>query len=178
MDGSEISKATEALKLSRPCRVCGQPFTPRRWDALYCTDTCKSRAHRGGDLTYIDRLTTEQEVHQARRLHEHIAALIKMVQAYTDAERERRLERSFTEDMGREWRDTFPGNMPAAMAAGLLTKVIWRWRDEVAKAFNDLPKADRGNHTAIVAALVKALPHIHPDVIEGIFRKDLKGRGT
>jgi hypothetical protein len=175
MDGSEISKAIEALKRSRPCRVCGQPFTPRRWDALYCTDTCKSRAHRGANLAYIDRLP-EAARKEARARHAHIVALIEMVQAYTDAEQERRLERSFTEDIGREWRDTFPENMPAAMAANLLTKVIWRWRDEVAKALDDLPKRDRGDHTATVAALVKALPHIHPDVIDGILRKLLQQR--
>jgi hypothetical protein len=36
-----------------PCRVCGEEFTPARWDAVTCTDTCRQRLHRGGDLAYL-----------------------------------------------------------------------------------------------------------------------------
>jgi hypothetical protein len=173
MDGLEIAKAIEALKRSRPCRVCGIRFAPARWDALYCTDTCKSRAHRGADLAYLNDLP-EVARSEARQRHDRIAAQIERLKAASSAIQKRRLEQAFNEDISKDWRDMFPSNMPAPMASMLLKKVILKWRAEVAKAFDELPPADRGGgRERTVAALSKALPHIHPDVIDGILRKDL-----
>jgi hypothetical protein len=32
----------------RPCAVCGELFTPKRADALYCSPACKQKAYRRG----------------------------------------------------------------------------------------------------------------------------------
>jgi hypothetical protein len=53
----------------------------------------------------------------------------------------------------------------------VLEKIFQAWRIEVVKAFDDLPKADRGNHTTIVTALSKALPHIPPEAIAQIMKE-------
>lgn len=37
----------------RPCRVCGETFRPSRYDQETCTDRCRQRRHRGGDLAYL-----------------------------------------------------------------------------------------------------------------------------
>jgi predicted nucleic acid-binding Zn ribbon protein len=30
----------------RPCVICGELFTPKRSDAIYCSDACKQRGYR------------------------------------------------------------------------------------------------------------------------------------
>jgi len=41
----------------RYCRVCGEPFMARRFDALTCTSTCWARKARGhDDLAYLANL--------------------------------------------------------------------------------------------------------------------------
>jgi hypothetical protein len=45
---------------TRPCRVCGLPFQPARFDALTCSDTCRQRRHRGLDLAYLAELPPDQ----------------------------------------------------------------------------------------------------------------------
>jgi hypothetical protein len=56
---------------TRPCRVCGMPFRPVRFDALVCSNTCAKRKSRGGDLAYLATLPPGQA--SARRmLHDTI----------------------------------------------------------------------------------------------------------
>jgi uncharacterized OB-fold protein len=32
--------------LARPCKGCGKTFTPKRSDAVYCSNACRQRAYR------------------------------------------------------------------------------------------------------------------------------------
>jgi hypothetical protein len=57
---------------SRFCRVCGEPFQAKRFDALTCTSTCRMRRHRGQDLVYLDTMPAalagaRRFVHEAHR---------------------------------------------------------------------------------------------------------------
>jgi hypothetical protein len=51
---------------TRPCRVCGMPFRPVRFDALVCSNTCAKRKSRGSDLAYLTALPPDQA--SARRM--------------------------------------------------------------------------------------------------------------
>jgi hypothetical protein len=53
----------------RYCRVCGEPFTARRFDALTCTSTCWARKARGHDLAYLATLP-DYLVEARRFIHE------------------------------------------------------------------------------------------------------------
>jgi hypothetical protein len=44
---SESSAPVEADLANRRCNVCGKAFVPSRSRAKYCSDGCRSRAHRG-----------------------------------------------------------------------------------------------------------------------------------
>jgi hypothetical protein len=105
MRDDERTKALAELRQPRPCRVCGLVFTPKRWDKVLCSTTCQQRYHRGGDLAYIDRFTTEVARGAARRRHERIQELIESLQDYTAAEREclrhRRAAGAFGQPFGR-----------------------------------------------------------------------------
>jgi hypothetical protein len=55
---------------SRFCRVCGEPFQAKRFDALTCTGTCRMRKARGADLAYLAALPSylaevRRSVHEA-----------------------------------------------------------------------------------------------------------------
>jgi hypothetical protein len=56
---------------TRPCRVCGMPFRPVRFDALVCSNTCAKRKSRGGDLAYLATLPPDQ-AGARRMLHDTI----------------------------------------------------------------------------------------------------------
>jgi hypothetical protein len=59
------------MSRTRYCRVCGQKFSPVRYDALTCSTTCRIRKsrHPDLDLAYLDTLPPDQA--RARRmLHE------------------------------------------------------------------------------------------------------------
>jgi hypothetical protein len=56
---------------SHICRVCGQQFRSPRVDAFTCSDTCRKRRQRGGDLAYLARdefLRPSAETYQAAHL--------------------------------------------------------------------------------------------------------------
>jgi hypothetical protein len=51
---------------TRPCRVCGMPFRPVRFNALVCSNTCAKRKSRGADLAYLATMPPDQA--RARRM--------------------------------------------------------------------------------------------------------------
>jgi hypothetical protein len=77
----------------RPCRVCGHEFTPSRFDQRVCTDTCRQRLHRGGDLAYLADLDPKPR-RAARAQHVKIEREIAERKAANAAERKARRARS------------------------------------------------------------------------------------
>jgi DNA polymerase III epsilon subunit-like protein len=81
-----------ATTKTRPCRVCGQPFRPARFDSVVCSDTCAKRKYRGGDLAYL--ATMPDYLADARRfLHEADLDAIATARAVAVSQREGRAER-------------------------------------------------------------------------------------
>jgi hypothetical protein len=77
---------------TRFCRVCGQSFRTSRLDAETCSDTCRARRRRGGDLAYLPALPADQA--QARRfVHEAHRDLIATARAVAASRREGRDQR-------------------------------------------------------------------------------------
>jgi hypothetical protein len=76
----------------RPCRVCGLDFRPVRFDALTCSDPCRKRRSRGGDLAYLAAMTPE--LARARRfVHEALISEIEIRKMVIASRRERRADR-------------------------------------------------------------------------------------
>jgi hypothetical protein len=77
---------------SRFCRVCGEPFQAKRFDALTCTGTCRMRKARGADLAYLAALPSYlAEVR--RSVHEADLDAIATVRAATASKHEGRRQR-------------------------------------------------------------------------------------
>src|SRR5580658_9046206 len=76
----------------RYCRVCGEPFTARRFDALTCTSTCWARKARGHDLAYLATLP-DYLVEARRFIHEADLDAIATARAVAAAKREGRAQR-------------------------------------------------------------------------------------
>jgi hypothetical protein len=74
----------------RYCRVCGEPFMARRFDALTCTSTCWARKARGHDLAYLANLP-DYLADVRRSIHE--ADLDAIATAKAAAKREGRNQR-------------------------------------------------------------------------------------
>ena len=74
------------------CRVCGQGFRSRRFDAITCTSTCRQRFKRGYDLAYLDGLT-KREQKAARAYHEATDAWIEAHRRHLAIVRANRAER-------------------------------------------------------------------------------------
>src|SRR2546423_15628894 len=72
------------LRRPRPCRVCGTVFRPERWDALTCSDTCRSRRMRGQDLAYVANLPEAQQT-KHRELHSNVTLAIEVLRTYRTA---------------------------------------------------------------------------------------------
>jgi hypothetical protein len=71
----------------RYCRVCGEPFTARRFDALTCTSTCWARKSRGYDLAYLATLP-DYLVGARRAIHEADLDVVATAKAVRAAKRE------------------------------------------------------------------------------------------
>src|SRR5438270_13996128 len=85
------------LRRPRPCRVCGTVFRPERWDALTCSDTCRSLRMRGQDLAYVaDLPETQQTKH--RQLHSNIGLAIEVLKTTRTAEGRYRRESDIARD--------------------------------------------------------------------------------
>jgi hypothetical protein len=71
--------------------------------------------------------------------------------------------------------DQVPFRPLSPEATAILEKTFQAWRLAVIKAFDDMPKDDRVGRTleAVHAAISKALPHIPPEAITEILKKDL-----
>jgi hypothetical protein len=77
---------------SRFCRVCGEPFQAKRFDALTCTSTCRMRKARGADLAYLESMPAAQA--GARRfVHEADLDAITTARAVAASKREGRRQR-------------------------------------------------------------------------------------
>src|SRR6266852_9984338 len=92
---------------TRPCRVCGQVFTPVRIDAVTCSSTCRQRRHRGGDLAYLIGLSSREQRKQ-RQWHNAVAGEMPIHRKKMSARakrrelnRQRRQERRAIETLGR-----------------------------------------------------------------------------
>jgi hypothetical protein len=107
------------MRHSRICRVCGRWFASSRADAMTCTDTCRSRLRRGGDLAYLSGLSRrEQRAHRklhalsdaARAAHkEHVVAVREAREAKREVreqEAEEARERLLNEIVGARLRET------------------------------------------------------------------------
>jgi hypothetical protein len=89
------------------CRVCGLEFTAARFDAKTCTDTCRSRLRRGGDLAYLDDpALSRKEKRAGRAMHaaydDTKAAHRKLVEATRAARDERRKLREQKKEQERQ----------------------------------------------------------------------------
>jgi hypothetical protein len=80
------------MSRKRYCRVCGELFTARRFDALVCTSTCWSRKARGYDLAYLDALPSYL-VEVRRSIHEADLDVVATAKAAAAAKREGRDQR-------------------------------------------------------------------------------------
>jgi hypothetical protein len=76
----------------RYCRVCGEPFMARRFDALTCTSTCWARKARGHDLAYLANLP-DYLADVRRSIHEADLDAIAIAKAAAAAKREGRNQR-------------------------------------------------------------------------------------
>jgi hypothetical protein len=56
------------LRIPLNCRVCGLRFTPKRFDALTCSSTCRQRLHRGGDGAFLAALPRDERADKRRWL--------------------------------------------------------------------------------------------------------------
>jgi len=74
---------------TRFCRVCGQPFRASRLDAETCSDTCRARRRRGGDLAYLKSLPD----YQGKFIHEAHRDLIATTRTVAASRREGRAQR-------------------------------------------------------------------------------------
>ena len=76
----------------RPCRVCGEAFRPSRYDQETCSDRCRQRRHRDGDLEYIAGLDPVMaKVRRAR--HDAVTDEIAIGRMVGRSRREGRAER-------------------------------------------------------------------------------------
>jgi hypothetical protein len=76
----------------RFCRVCGQPFRAKRFDALTCTATCRSRKSRDHDLSYLDSLPSYL-IEARRSVHEADLDVVRQAKAVRAAKREGQAQR-------------------------------------------------------------------------------------
>ena len=77
---------------TRYCRVCGLTFRHRRFDAVVCSDTCRKRLSRDGDLGYLTSLPADQA--RARRaIHDADDSAIFVAKLAAAARREGRAQR-------------------------------------------------------------------------------------
>ncbi len=104
------------LRRSRPCRVCGMVFRPERWDALTCSDTCRSRRMRGNDLLYVADLPEVEQAHH-RELHSNVGLAIEMLKTFSTGERRRRRESDIAKDAYRAVLKHFESEVIARLAA-------------------------------------------------------------
>jgi hypothetical protein len=102
----------------RYCRVCGEPFTARRFDALTCTSTCWARKARGHDLAYLATLP-DYLVEARRFIHEADLDAIATARAVAAAKREGRAQR----------REGYPRSRRSASRRppGRRRKAAWIW---------------------------------------------------
>jgi hypothetical protein len=56
------------MRLPIACRVCGLRFTPKRFDAVTCSSTCRQRLHRGGDAAFVADLPRAERAPMRRWL--------------------------------------------------------------------------------------------------------------
>jgi hypothetical protein len=80
------------MSRKRYCRVCGELFTARRFDALVCTSTCWSRKSRGYDLAYLATLP-DYLVGARRAIHEADLDAVATAKAVRASKREGRAQR-------------------------------------------------------------------------------------
>jgi hypothetical protein len=94
--------------MSRPCRVCGLMFTPPRFDARTCSDTCRKRLSRGHDLEYLAGLSAkERREHQS--YHDKFDADLAEYRKLKVAEQKERREKR--DQRAAEKRDRFLAEM-------------------------------------------------------------------
>jgi hypothetical protein len=86
------------MRTSHFCRVCGQRFVSARSDAIVCSDTCRKRRQRGGDLAY---LTDEPDTVMRRVDEECQAANLEAIRARREEGRATRSARSARRDLHR-----------------------------------------------------------------------------
>jgi hypothetical protein len=110
------ARALRFLRQPRPCRVCGTVFKPERFNALTCSNTCRSRRMRGQDLAYLVGLGTAAREDQVR-LHENVAALISELMRSFAALRQRRRESRAAKDTYRAVLKHFEREVIARLAA-------------------------------------------------------------
>jgi hypothetical protein len=169
MDQKEAFHATRVLHQPRPCRVCGQVFTPARWDALYCTPTCKSRAHRGGDLAYLSGLS-EAAAKEHRQRQFDIAEQINTLQEYFRDVRSRRRERNLI-----KYADEMLRTVLSPETAALIKQIYETWRGQVSKAHNAMLTDGRvRTPEQIQAEIAELFPHIPPEAIAQILKEERK----
>ena len=104
------------LRRSRPCRVCGMVFRPERWDALTCSDTCRSRRMRGNDLLYVADLPEVEQAHH-RELHSNVGLAIEVLRTFRTADHRRRRESDIAKDAYRAVLKHFEPEVIARLAA-------------------------------------------------------------
>ncbi len=110
------TRTMAALRRSRPCRVCGTVFRPERWDALTCSDTCRSRRMRGQDLAYVADLPEAQQA-KHRELHSNVGLAIEVLRTFSTADRRRRRESDIAKDAYRAVLKHFEPEVIARLAA-------------------------------------------------------------
>jgi hypothetical protein len=59
------------------CMVCGTVFWAKRFDARMCTDTCRQRLRRGGDLAYMGGMNQRERDKARRRARPSAVGIIR-----------------------------------------------------------------------------------------------------
>jgi hypothetical protein len=89
------------------CRVCGTEFAPRRFDAVFCSETCRRRFRGGGNPAYFARLTPAEKRRHRRiqRAHDERIAAGRRVSAAIRAQRAASREQRYLEQAKRQDED-------------------------------------------------------------------------
>lgn len=88
-----------AKKPTQPCLYCGEPFTPARSTAKYCSDACRVGAHRAG-IAGLTEEEIDRIMYDAARRNE-IAEFQAEAMRVWDEEREAIILRMRTGDVGK-----------------------------------------------------------------------------
>jgi hypothetical protein len=147
------------MRHSCTCRVCGIDFPAARFDAQTCSDTCRSRRARGGDLAYLNDPTLGRKRKRlALASHEANDVFAAAHREYVAATRKvRELGRERRQRQAAEERQRLVDQMIGAGVREAQAKA-GRQRQRGAAALKLFAQERRDLDAAAIAAMLKHYP--------------------